>query len=381
MLTRFIQSLTLVSFLSLCAWAQEPVSSIPVAPMTTGATSGALQASNLLNPNVSVIGWFQAEAGRRQRGPGDAEESGNTFQMKEAELAIQSVVDSWGRADIFIAANEEEVELEEGYLTWYKLPANLGLKVGKIKANFGRFNRLHTPETFFADRPLVHQNYFGEEGLSGAGASLAWQVPVPWFLNLDLEALQAPEAEETPSFDRTEKKDLLGVGRLASYHDLTEAWNLTWGGSTAFGPGGVALDPVSGSSHTLTSQTYGADLTLRWKNPRRAVYRSLIWTTEALWNRREMDAADRMLSHGLFSHINYQFARRWHTGVRYDYSQFPTDGSIHEEGQLLYLTFDPSEFSRISLQGRHVKRADGADEHLGFLKISFNIGPHGAHPF
>lgn len=385
MRSRFVRSLVVLTFLPLAAWAQDPAVAVPVDSPAAGgtvSTAGALQASNILNPNVSAIGWFQAEAGRRHPGAGDADESGNTFQMKEAELALQAVVDSWARADIFLAATEDEVELEEGYLTWYKLPIPLGLKAGKIKANFGRFNRVHTAETYFADRPLVQQNYFGSEGLQGPGASLSWQVPIPWFyLNLDMEALQAPQADESPSFERGEKKDLLGVGRLSSFYDLTDAWNLTLGGNSAIGPGGVDVDALTGSSRTLTNQTYGADLTLRWKNPRRSVYRSFLWTTEALWSRHDMPAAERVLSHGLFSHINYQFARRWHTGVRYDYSQFPTDGSIHEEGQLLYLTFDPSEFSRISLQARHVKRADGTDEQLGFLKVTFNIGPHGAHPF
>jgi hypothetical protein len=79
--------------------------------------------------------------------------------------------------------------------------------------------------------------------------------------------------------------------------------------------------------------------------------------------------------------MDYQFARRWHTGVRFDYSEFPTDGDHHEEGRLTYLTYAPSEFSQISLQGRQVQRMDGTLERLAFLKTTFNIGPHGAHPF
>ncbi|OGR93561.1 MAG: hypothetical protein A2992_05460 [Elusimicrobia bacterium RIFCSPLOWO2_01_FULL_59_12] len=347
-----------------------------------GSTSGALQSSNLLNPNISAIGWLQVEAGRRHPGPAEAGESGNAIQMREVELSLQAVVDTLARADLFVAIDEDDVELEEGYLTWFRLPWNLALKAGKFKANFGRFNRIHTPETPFADRPLVQQNYFGSEGLEGPGASVSWQAPIPWFfMNLDLETLQAPEAAENPSFDRPKSKNLLGVGRLNAYQDLTEAWNLTLGGSAAFGPSSQEFDAVTGSSHTHHSQLYGADLTLRWKNPRRAVYRSFLWSTEALWSNRDEPGGMTTDSHGLFSYIDYQFARRWHTGFRYDYTQFPADGSTHEEGHLAYVTFTPSEFSLVSLQGRHVKRPDGTDEHLGFLKVTFNIGPHGAHPF
>jgi hypothetical protein len=368
-------------FYATCALAQDPMPSAST-PAEGGSTSGAMQASNLLNPNISAIGWFQAEAGHRHPAPGDAEESGDAFQMKEVELAFQAVVDNWARADFILSAEEDSVGVEEGTITWFRLPAALALKAGKFKANFGRFNRIHTAETAFADRPLVEQNYFGAEGLNGPGASLSWQIPNPWlFLNLDLEGLRAPIAEDTPSFDRVDQKGVMGVGRLSGYYDLSETWNIISGGSYAIGPAGPEVDVVSGSSNTLQAQLVGADLTLRWKNPRRAIYRSFMWTTEAIWSHHETAAADPVKSHGFFSHMDYQFAQRWHSGLRYDWSQFPGIEGVHEEGQLAYLTFYPSEFSLISLQGRHIKRADGANEHLGFLKVTFNIGPHGAHPF
>src|SRR3989338_6691604 len=80
--------------------------------------AGGLQASNWLNPNVSVIGWFQGEAGRRH-GHG-TEDPPAAFTMKEAELGFQAVVDPYARADFFASfTGEGEAELEEGYLTWF----------------------------------------------------------------------------------------------------------------------------------------------------------------------------------------------------------------------------------------------------------------------
>jgi len=369
-----------VSFLaSTCLFAQEPA--VPGA-WPQAAASGALQASNVLNPNVSAIGWFQAEAGHRKPGPGDAADDGDSFQMKEVELGFQSIVDSWARADFFVSVSREEVDLEEGTLTWFRLPFDLALKVGKFKANFGRFNRIHTPETPFADRPLVQQNYLGDEGLNGSGVSLSWHVPNPWlFVNLDAEAISAPREDENPTFGRAGQKDIVYVGRLGGFTDLSEAWNVTFGASAALGHAGEEVDEISGSTTTLRSRLYGADLTFRWKNIRRAIYRSFAWSTEALWSRRDATVADVEDSHGFFSTMDYQFAQRWHTGVRYDYSQFPNDGRRHEEGHLVYLTYAPSEFSQLSLQGRQVRRADGELEDLMFLKSTFNVGPHGAHPF
>ena len=342
--------------------------------------SGALQGSNLLNPNISVIGWFQGEAGHRQLAV-DAE-APPAFQFKEAEVSFQSVVDPYARADYFVSIGKEGANLEEGYISWFHLPYDLSLKAGKIKAGFGRFNTNHSHNIAFADRPLVHDKYFGEEGIADAGGALSWHVPNPWlFVDLDAEVLNMPKAKDVPAFDKAQSKDLLYIGRLSGYYDLTEELNTTIGGSYAHGTAGQEFNAVRGSSTTLESQLYGTDITLRWKNPRRAIYQSVIWQTEVLWNKREISNLASVYSMGLFTHLEYQFAQRWKMGGRWDWSQSPTNGSQHDQGQLVYLTFTPSEFSLISLQGKEVKKADGSNESLGFLRVTFNIGPHGAHPF
>lgn len=339
-----------------------------------------LQASNLLNPNVSVIGWFSGEAGRRHLDPD--EELPPALDLKEAELGFQSIIDPYARADFFISVKREGVDLEEGYLNWFHLPHDLALKVGKFRPDFGKFNRTHAPETAFADRPLVHERFFGDEGLSGAGADLSWQVPNPWILvTLDGEVINTPTAAESPAFARAGRRDLLYVGHAGGYYDLTDAVNVTLGGSYAYGAAGQELNEATGSSRTLAVQLGGIDLTFRWKNPRRSIYRSAFWQTEVIWGKRDAPNNSSVGSVGMFSHLEYQFARRWRAGVRYDYTQLPTDRSRHEQAGLSYLTFAPSEFSLISLQGRQARRFDGTRETLGFLKITFNIGPHGSHPF
>lgn len=330
---------------------------------------------------MSVIGWVQGEAGRRN--PGSVEAEPAALQFKEAELSLQSNVDAYARAEIFVGFHGEgEVELEEAYLDWLSLPYSLGLRMGKFRSNFGKFNRTHVPETDFADRPLVAEQFFGEEGLSSPGVSLSWQIPNPLlFMELTSEIQENPEAGEVPAFDRARKRDLLYVNRLSGYHDITEALNVTLGGSHARGALGREFDAVALSSRTLKSDLLGLDLTVRWKNPRKAVYRSLFWQTEALWAEREAADSSHVGSWGMFSHLQFQFARRWRVGARYDYTQLPADGSMHEAGGLAYLTFTPSEFSLISVQGRRARRFDGINETLGWLKMTFNIGPHGSHPF
>src|SRR5471030_749485 len=86
-------------------------------------SASALQSSNLLNPNISVVGWFQAETGHPHPGPGqDAEPP---LQLKETEIGFQSIVDPYAKADFFLSLDKDgAANLEEGYLTWFHLPYN-----------------------------------------------------------------------------------------------------------------------------------------------------------------------------------------------------------------------------------------------------------------
>lgn len=343
-------------------------------------TSGALQASNSMNPNFSVVGWFQGEAGHEHPNAGTTADP--ALQMKETELAFQAIVDPYARGDFFGSIdNTGTFNLEEGYITWFHLPYNLAARAGKFRSYFGAINRTHPHDTPFAIRPLAQQNYFGD-GLDGEGGGLSWQVPNPWiYMDLDSEIMRPPAASDAPAFDRAQRNDLLYMERASAYYDLTDEVNVFAGGSYVHSPAGQQFDPVSGSSQTLLSEIYSADITFRWKNPRRAIYHSLLWRTEALWDKRDATTTSQINSRGWYSYVEYQFAQRWKSGVRYDWTEFPTNGSVHDEGGLLWLTYLPSEFSSISLQGSQIKRADGTTEDIGYLRVIFNIGPHGAHPF
>lgn len=326
------------------------------------------QASNLLNPNLSVIGNAVAKAGNDQSLGKDP------FDLTEAELGLQAVVDPYSRADFFISVSPGGgADVEEGYLTWLSMPGGLQGRVGKFRSSLGKFNRIHPPETFFADRPLVHVNFLGEEGLSAIGAGLSWLPPLPWYLE-GVAEVTGPY-EDAPAFapGGTKRNDRLGLlGRLDTYFDITESLNILIGGSYATS----ALDDGGHREHLA-----GADLTVRWRNPIRSIYRSVNWQTEFLQSWRETGPGGYDFeSYGLFSSVNWQFQRRWHIGGRYDYTQYPDRGGF-EQGGLAYLTFCPSEFSLISIQVRIVRKAPSVLDSAAFLKVTFNIGPHGAHPF
>ncbi len=85
-----------------------------------------------------MIGNFVGAAGKN---PFSEEPS---LSLSEVEVAFQAVVDPYARADFFLAAGPEGLEVEEGYVTFTALPAGLLLKVGKMRAQFGKVNTLHT---------------------------------------------------------------------------------------------------------------------------------------------------------------------------------------------------------------------------------------------
>jgi len=352
------------------AVAQQPTDA-PAAP-ASGPVRG-----NPLNPDISVVGWIQYSTEH------ESEEAWAPAEVREMELGLQSAVDPYSRADIFIAfSSAEGADVEEAYLTFLALPNGFLARLGKHRSLVTRFNRVHPPETAFATRPLVSETFFGEEGLAVVGASLSRLIPNPWdiYVNLDLEVSDAPD--ESGVFLPADREDLLYGGRLNAFVDLSESVNLALGGALYTGPFGFDAT----AEEARRSWVSAADVTLRWKDPRRAIDRSFLWTTEAL--RASIDPEDAAAVGaeedrpvGFFTHTEYQFARRWRLGGRYDWTEIPEGAEAHEAGALGYLTFTPSEFSLVSLQGDTRRDAAGEWDDRLFLKVTFNMGPHGAHPF
>jgi TolA-binding protein len=260
----------------------------PAAPTPTpdpgaqpqGPPSGAvpLGSSKVFNPDMSVIGNFVGAAGENDLSDQPS------LQLTEAEVAFQAFVDPYARADFFLAASPEGLEIEEGYITFTTLPANMLLKVGKMRAQFGKVNTLHTHMLPTADRPLVTENLVGgEEGMSDAGMSISHLIQNPLlFLDITGEVYRG----ESNVFQSQERSDLSYVGRIRGYRDLTEGTNLDFGFSFAHGPSdGDAFVPVS---EALNKDLYGVDVTFRYRPLRRAIYKRLNLRTELVWSRQDL---------------------------------------------------------------------------------------------
>ena len=351
-----------------------PVAAAQPLPQDTtplGGAGGA--AAKALNPDISVIGDFLGAIGNPAGRPTPS------LEMHETEVAFQEVIDPYARADFFISFGEQGVTLEEGYITFTSLPAGLQLKVGKMRAAFGKVNTLHNHVMPWTDRPLVTTNLVGgEDGIDDTGFSVARLIPNKLiFLEATGQAFEGTSGNGL--YTSSQRSDLTYVGHLRAYKDITDNTNLDFGFSISHGhnnSGVVDGDDVG----RFTTQLYGGDATIRWKPLQRSVYHSFVGRSEFVWSSRNQPSGTQDAK-GFFVSADYQLARRWYVGGRYDRSGRPDAASVTDSGQSLILSYFPSEFSQIRGQYRRTDYGVGPTANEFLFQFQFAIGAHGAHPF
>jgi hypothetical protein len=352
----------------------QPPPTQPPSDPTAPAQPPPAMSSKIFNPDISVIGNFVGVAGR------NSVSDQPSLELTEVEAAFQAIVDPYARADFYLAASPEGLEVEEGYITFTTLPRNLLLKVGKMRAQFGKVNTLHTHMMPTADRPLVIGNLVGgEEGLSDAGLSLSYLVQNPVVF---LEATGEVFRGESEVFQTPQRSKLAYVGRLRAYRDITESSNIDLGASFAYGPTNVALDLLPDDPDALfNKRLFAIDATFRYRPLQRAIYRRLNLRTELIWSRQDLPDDLHATAFGVYGLGEYQFARRWYAGVRADRSARVLDDSLVDNGVSLFMTFWPTEFSQIRGQFRRTNFAEGISGNEFLFQFNFSIGAHGAHIF
>lgn len=335
------------------------------------AYGGGSASAKLLNPDVGIIGNFVGAAGRNVINPPPS------LTLQESELSLQAIVDPYARADFFLAFGEEGVEVEEGYVTFPALPAGFRLRAGKMRANFGRINAFHNHTLPWVDRPLVTFNLLGgslteaDIGIKDAGLSVSRILPAPRGIFLEGTA-EVFRGDSGSLFKSSRRNDVSYVGHLKGYGDFTENTNLELGFS--YGRGHNDL----GSA--FITQLYGFDATLRWKPIRRAIYHSFAARAEVIWSRRE-ETPSTQRAFGYYGSLEYQLARRWFAGGRYDWTERARNAAQHDSGGSLVLTYWPSEFNQIRSQFRRTSYAEGQIANELLFQFLFTLGAHGAHPF
>jgi hypothetical protein len=257
---------------------------------------------------------------------------------------------------------------------------------------------LHNHVLPWVDRPLVNQNLVGgEDGIDDAGLSLSRILPAPKGIFLEGVA-QVFRGDSTNVFRAATRSDVSAIGHLHAYADLSESTNIDIGGSYARGHSPYADG---------RNQLFGADLTLHWKPLRRAIYHSFVARSELIWARTAVNTTTTgspflrtalTKPFGFYVSGDYQFARRWFLGGRFDRSQrgaclptnpdtepcnlpLPSTSLLQDTGGSLVLTYWPSEFSQIRGQLRRSSYGEGLTANELIFQFMFSMGAHGAHPF
>ena len=90
--------------------------------------------------------------------------------------------------------------------------------------------------------------------------------------------------------------------------------------------------------------------------------------------------AGDMDAFGLYGSADYQFARRWFAGARYDWSERAYDSTLVTRGRRCsHLLAERVQPDPRAVPAHAICRRATANELL--FQFLFSIGAHGAHPF
>jgi hypothetical protein len=361
----------------------------PAAPASGGGFArGLMSAVQSMNPDLSVIldaalAVFSSDD-PDPRGAHDPSKTG--FNLQQLELSIGASVDPFLRFDANIVFAQFGVEVEEAYASSLQLPWGLQARAGQFLTRFGRLNPTHPHSWDFVDQPLVLGKMFGGEGSRGLGVEASWLAPTPWYLELIVSTTDAAGECCARSFlggrDLGVRglEDVLVTTALKQFFPFDDDWSLFWGVSTQHGPN------PSGNSNR--SEIYGTDLYLRYRpvdSPNRA---HLSLQLEALLRARQRARASALVDAGGYAQLVWRPLLRWETSARFEHVTGVADDPLDPEWTgarqraALALTFYPSHFSRLRVQGAWDRSAWlDAPVWSAVLALEVLTGEHGSHDF
>ncbi len=300
-------------------------------------------------------------------------DTANRLSLRELELVFGSAVDPFSRLDATISFSDtEDLALEEGYLTYFGLPAGITARFGKFKPKIGKMIPVHRDSLDNVDEPLVIQRYFGAEGYNKAGIDFTKTLDIPWPLThqIALGVLEGGNGEGGTIFSDGRNKPTI-YSHLKNYIDLTDETGLEWGFSHMIG--------AQNNDNGFGAQVLATDLTLKHNLN---ANQNLKFQAEAFHlDRDELGSGFKGSLWGAYGLADFRFHPQWSTGLRYDYVQpVDNDRSVNplnaQIGCSGYLTYYQSEFARWRLQGSHAKLETGEDNDEVLLQGTFAIGEH-----
>ncbi|MCB9366723.1 MAG: hypothetical protein H6508_06040 [Calditrichaeota bacterium] len=332
--------------------------------------------AGVTNPDISVVGQMRAFM---TDDAADINRDRAQLSFDESELILDAALNPFARGTFVIAIADEEVEIEEGFLTMSKgLPDGLGLKFGKYRAGFGKLNQVHPHAYPFTERFNVLAAFLpGEESFNEIGGQVSYRLP----LKSDLSSTVSLDVLQGNSFHPDEEDSRLAVlGRWANFFMFNDESSMELGVSATHGVNNVAAK--------TTTSVFGFDAKAKlWFNAQDV----LVLQGEFLALDREDADVDEDSGEMSTSHVRpvggYLFGdmtmkKRYNFGARYERYQRPEPEkpwdqavgafaglALMEETTLFRLNFD------------HVM-PDAEDAFNTYtFQVIFSMGPHRPHQF
>jgi len=350
------------------------------AAAATPATGPRIAPVNADNPAISfVVDTTLSGAG------GDP---GWNFALRSGELFVSAPIDPFLRGYATLnGSSEEGFDIEEAALLTTSLPWGLTVKGGRFFADVGRLPHWHDEALPFVDRPPSLERLFGGEA-SAEGAETTWLAPTEQFLQVTTGVYNSVGSipdEVNANTDLDGRRDLGELTWLVhpeTYLDITDTWNVELGGTF--------LTVPQGGQRRL----WGFDATLRHQPGTSQFYQGLVLGSEWYWSDEKFRDVEmgtdpitgdailgnrRFTRNGGYAYLEAFFGRRFSAGVRGDYAQEIAGNADTQRSGSLFLTWKPSEFQRLRLQGDLFDRAHGNDQRITLQWTAF-LGSH-SHGF
>ncbi len=332
----------------------------------TGSAWGAGEStttgvSRAFNPALSLNGLFLF--GLDTRSDTESDELTQGIEVQEVEMRLTSTIDAYSKADASLSFSNDEIAFEEVYIRSSVLGHGIGLRAGRFYVPYSIENSMHTHQLPFLRRTL-QESSVATENYRDTGLELSWLAPTSFYLEASTALLDG----NLPGwFDSSRSKDYAYHGRLSALVDLGEATTASLGGGVVTGRNS------RGGSSTLSSVAF----TLRWRPLRRAIYHS--FHARAEYTYADRTGTESYSSGGFDSILQYQFGRRWWSGLRYD-NLDPSDQDQNSWRWSTQIAFVPSEFQVLRAELSSVHTPNDQFREF-FLQYNFTIGSHPAHRY
>jgi len=392
----------------------------PAAPVAMASANGANPASNLFNPNISMIlgGTLQnlKQDPSQYRLQGFAPSGGEVgpgkrgFSLGESELTMAANIDPQFAGQLtFSLSGENEVSVEEAFIQTRAMENGLNIKAGRFLSAIGYLNGQHAHTWDFVDAPLAYQAFLGGQ-YKPDGVQAKWLAPLDQFLEIGVEA---GSGAAFPGNDRNKN----GAGAVSVFAHIGD----DIGASSSYRAGlsylHTAAEKRAYEDEGLTnnfsgkSNTWIADAIYKWApngNPTNTNFK----LQGEYFRRKETgtlnyavdtDAAAsgdyRSVQSGWYLQGVYQFMPTWRAGLRYDrlssgspriglidsgalaWANLPILQAYNPKRSSFMVDYSPSEFSRLRLQLARDQSRPGVTDNQIFLQYIMSLGTHAAHSF